>query len=262
VATSIGIRDSVQLLRGGGKGDASKVKEQLKSGECEVVVGTHALLQPTVTFGNLGLLVIDEEQRFGVAHKEKLKAVSSGTDVLTLSATPIPRTLQMSLTGLRDLSLMTTPPKGRKEVKVYVDLDRDELIEEAVRRELQRQGQIFVVVPFVQSVGPTRERLLNMMPDIRVIEAHGQHPDLEDRIDAFSAGQVSCHCLLSTACSVVPLPILFHAITTMSSQADVLVATTVIENGVDMPNVNTIIVLNADRYSQTVLAFFCVMFHV
>jgi transcription-repair coupling factor (superfamily II helicase) len=142
---------NVQLLRGGGKGDALKIKEMIKNGECQVVVGTHALLQPTVTFTNLGLLVIDEEQRytycnlrtymhiyihihiwiymymyifvyvyvyirFGVAHKEKLKAVSGGTDVLTLSATPIPRTLQMSMANLRDLSLMNTAPVGRKEV--------------------------------------------------------------------------------------------------------------------------------------------------
>jgi transcription-repair coupling factor (superfamily II helicase) len=109
---------NIQLLRGGGKGDALKVKEMIKNGECEVVVGTHALLQPTVTFTNLGLLVIDEEQRFGVGHKEKLKAVSGGTDVLTLSATPIPRTLQMGLSNLRDLSLMNTAPVGRKEVNV------------------------------------------------------------------------------------------------------------------------------------------------
>ena len=133
---------NVQLLRGGGKADASKIKEQLKTGECEVVVGTHALLQPTVTFGNLGLLIIDEEQRFGVAHKEKLKAVSSGTDVLTLSATPIPRTLQMSLSGLRDLSLMNTPPKGRKEVNVTVMVEDPVVIRAAIQQEMDRGGQV------------------------------------------------------------------------------------------------------------------------
>ena len=215
---------NVQLLRGGGKADALKVKEQLRTGECQVVVGTHALLQPTVTFGNLGLLVVDEEQRFGVAHKEKLKAVSSGTDVLTLSATPIPRTLQMSLSGLRDLSLMNSPPKGRKEVNVTVGQEDPAVMRDAISREVARGGQVFAVVPFVRDVGPTAARLEELVPGLRVIEAHGQHDDLEDRIDAFSAGR-----------------------------ADVLVATTVIENGVDMPNVNTILVLSADRFGMSAL---------
>lgn len=215
---------NVQQLRGGGKSDALKVKEQLKTGECQVVVGTHALLQPTVSFGNLGLLIIDEEQRFGVAHKEKLKAVSSGTDVLTLSATPIPRTLQMSLSGLRDLSLMNSPPKGRREVNVTVCMDDTEVMRTAIENEVDRGGQVFVVVPFVRDVCTVTARLKEIIDGLRVIEAHGQHDDLEDRIDAFSAGE-----------------------------ADVLVATTVIENGVDMPNVNTILVLSADRFGMSAL---------
>jgi transcription-repair coupling factor (superfamily II helicase) len=187
-------------------------------------VGTHALLQPSVVFENLGLLVIDEEQRFGVAHKEKLKVASSGTDVLTLSATPIPRTLQMSLSGLRDLSLLNSPPKGRLEVVVNVCKDDDIVMRDAINMEIERGGQCFVVVPFVVDVTPVCDRLKKLIPGIRLIEAHGRHDDLEDRIDSFTR-----------------------------RSADVLVATTVIENGIDMPNVNTIIVLQANRFGISTL---------
>ena len=212
----------VQLLRGGGLG--KHVKAAMRDGSCQVVVGTHALLQGDVEFDHLGLLVIDEEQRFGVDQKEKLKAVSSGVDVLTLSATPIPRTLQLSLSGMRDLSLMMTPPEGRKEVKVYVsDLDR-RVISAALTKEIGRNGQIFVVVPFVSNVTTTRTMIKEMMPNVTCIEAHGRHPDLEARIDRFSA-----------------------------QEAQVLIATTVVENGIDMPNVNTIIVLDADRFGMSTL---------
>jgi transcription-repair coupling factor (superfamily II helicase) len=214
----------VQLLRGGGKGDALAVKEAVKSGKCQVVVGTHALLQPSVSFESLGLLVIDEEQRFGVAHKEKLKAACGGTDVLTLSATPIPRTLQMSLTGLRDFSLMNSPPAGRKEVVVHVGADEDQVIISAICKEIDRGGQVFVVVPFVSEVEPTCNRLEALIEGITIIEAHGRHDDLEDRIDAFTR-----------------------------KEADILVSTTVIENGIDMPNVNTIIVLSANRFGMSSL---------
>lgn len=214
----------IELLRGGGKADSKAVKQAISSGQCQVAVGTHALLQNSVAFENLGLLVIDEEQRFGVAHKEKLKAASGGTDVLTLSATPIPRTLQMSLTGLRDFSLMNSPPSGRKEVKVTVGRDEDEVIISAITQEIGREGQVFVVVPFVSDVRPTCERIEDLVAGVRVIEAHGRHEDLEDRIDAFSR-----------------------------RQADVLVSTTVIENGIDMPNVNTIVVLSANRFGMSSL---------
>ena len=213
---------SVQLLRGGGTG--TDVKRALLDGSCQVIVGTHALLQKDIKFDNLGLLVIDEEQRFGVEQKEKLKAVSSGVDVLTLSATPIPRTLQMSLTGMRDFSLMMTPPQGRKEVVVKVtDIDED-IIRTAVRKELQRQGQVFVVVPFVANVTTTHKLLKKLLPDVLFEEAHGRHTDLEARIDRFSAQEVQ-----------------------------VLIATTVVENGIDMPNVNSILVLDADRFGMSTL---------
>ena len=213
---------SVQLLRGGGLG--VDVKKAMRDGSCQVVVGTHALLTADVAFDNLGLLVIDEEQRFGVDQKEKLKAVSGGVDVLTLSATPIPRTLQMSLSGMRDFSLMTTPPKGRKEVIVKVsDMNKEE-ISTAVTTELARDGQVFIVVPFVANVTTTHELMKEILPNVLCVEAHGRHVDLEARIDKFS-----------------------------SQMAQVLIATTVVENGIDMPNVNTIIVLDADRFGMSTL---------
>ena len=216
---------NIQLLRGGGKGDAKQVKEDLKNGVVEVVVGTHALLQPTVVFDNLGLLVIDEEQRFGVTHKEKLKSVAFGTDVLTLSATPIPRTLQMSLSGLRDFSQMQSPPKGRKEVMVSVGEENKATIREAIQKEAERGGQAFVVVPLIKDIVPAEEMLAKLLPDIKCITAHGEHADLQERVDSFS----------------------------LNRDATVLIATTVIENGVDMPNVNTIIVLNANRFGMSAL---------
>jgi len=215
---------NIQLLRGGGGTDSLKTKELLKDGSCQIVVGTHAVLGDSVKFDNLGLLVIDEEQRFGVAQKEKLKASAAGTDVLTLSATPIPRTLQMALSGLRDLSQMTSPPKGRLEVKVEVTKLDKMIIKTAINNEIARGGQAFVVVPLVQYVEPTRLLLEEILPDVACIEAHGEHSDLELRIDQFTLGK-----------------------------AKVLIATTVIENGIDMPNVNTIIVLNAQRFGMSTL---------
>jgi len=178
----------------------------------------------SVQFGNLGLLVIDEEQRFGVAQKEKLKAAAEGIDILTLSATPIPRTLQLASSGLKDLSIMSAAPEGRLEVKVSVGFDNDVVITKAITDEISRGGQVFVVVPFVRDIDPAKARLLSLLPNVKVIEAHGQHDDLETRIEAFTA-----------------------------RRGDVLLATTVIENGIDMPNVNTIIVLEADRFGMSAL---------
>eukprot|EP01035_Chromulina_nebulosa_P017289 gene17289-22825_t len=215
---------SVELLHGGGKADSVKTKKMIESGECQVVVGTHALLQPNIKYSNLGLLVIDEEQRFGVKQKEKLKTYSSGVDILTLSATPIPRTLQLSLTKLKDLSIIVTPPIGRKEVKVEVNLDTDEIIFNSIMKEVHRKGQVFVIVPFIKHMNSLLHRITNILPNIKIIDAHGRHDDLEDRIDAFAAGE-----------------------------ADVLIATTVIENGIDMPNVNTILVFNAEMFGISAL---------
>ena len=154
-------------------------------------MGTHAILQPTMEFKNLGLVVVDEEQRFGVVQKETLKKVSSGIDVLTLSATPIPRTLQMALTGLRDLSVMITPPEGRKEVIVDVGPVNDQKVRDAILKEVKRGGQVFCVVPFVSVVHTTADMLARLLPEgIRIIEAHGEHSNLDDRIDLFASGKV------------------------------------------------------------------------
>ena len=244
---------NIKLLRGGGRSDSKIVKSEITDGTCEVVVGTHALLQSTVQFSNLGLLVIDEEQRFGVGHKEKLKAATNGVDVLTLSATPIPRTLQLSLTGLRDISVMTSAPKGRKEVKVHVDINNDNgsgtnsdysinevMVIEALENEIKRNGQIFVVVPFVRDVVPMRKYLEELLPTLegRIMEAHGRHDDLEHRIDSFA--HLNYDSDSSDSSSGIP-------------NYDVLIATTVIENGIDMPNVNTIIIFRADHFGMSAL---------
>lgn len=239
----------IDILRGRSKPEAHTIKEEIQNGKCQVVVGTHALLHPSVRFQRLGLLIVDEEQRFGVLQKEKLKlnylnnnaaAYNNSTstaystnvkvDVLTLSATPIPRTLQMSLNGLRDLSLITSPPAGRLEVLVTVSMYDEDVMVQAITKEVDRGGQVFVVVPFVMDVQPVATRLSSLLEGacngegVGIIQAHGQHDDLETRIDAFSNGE-----------------------------AGILVATTVIENGVDMPNVNTIIVLNADRFGMSAM---------
>ena len=215
---------NVQLLRGGGK--SQSVKDDLESGECRVVVGTHALLTPDVSFKNLGLVVVDEEQRFGVNQKERLKQLTLGTDVLTLSATPIPRTMKMALSGLREMSIMSSPPKGRKNVNTTSTgpLSDEELVA-VILKEKNRGGQVYVVCPRVQQVEDEYSRLLEILPsNCTVGFAHGQNEDLESRIDLFVAGEV-----------------------------DVLVATTVIENGIDIANANTIIILNAGFFGQSAL---------
>lgn len=187
-------------------------------------MGTTAVLQSSVKIKKIGLLVIDEEQRFGVGQKEHLKAISSGVDVLTLSATPIPRTLQMAMSGLKDFSQMNSPPKGRKEVQVYVGATDYAVLKKAIEAEVNRGGQVFVVVPFISEITPVHEKIREVLPQITVLEAHGQLASLEERILAFT-----------------------------QRQGDVLLSTAVIENGIDMPNVNTIIVLNADKFGMSAL---------
>lgn len=212
---------NIQLLRGGGTSSSSReIKDSLVDGTCQVVIGTHALLSPNISFNNLGLLIIDEEQRFGVHHKEKLKALTTGTDVLTLSATPIPRTLQMSLSGMRDMSLLNSPPPGRKEVITKAGVLSDTDILGAIEREIARGGQVFVVCPFITQVNEEFERLERILPShITMSKAHSQMDNLEEVIDDFLAGAYK-----------------------------LLIATTVIENGIDIPNVNTIIVHDAGRF--------------
>jgi len=193
----------------------------LAEGTVDIVIGTHALLSPIVRFADLGLVVIDEEHRFGVRAKEKLKALKTAVDVLALSATPIPRTLQMSLMGIRDMSVIETPPRDRTPIVTWVAELDEELIEEAVRREVDRGGQVFFVHNRVQTIDATRSMIERLVPSARIAVAHGQmkEKDLE---------QVMLE--------------LFHR------EIDVLVTTAIIESGLDVPSANTILVNRADRF--------------
>jgi len=198
----------------------------LADGRVDICIGTHRLLQKDVRFRDLGLLIIDEEQRFGVNHKEYLKKMRREVDVLTLSATPIPRTLHMSLVGVRDMSTMATPPDERLPIKTYVAEYNERLIREAVLRELERNGQVFFVHNRVQSIAMVASKLGSLLPEARIAIAHGQMPEdkLEQVMVDFAQGK-----------------------------SDVLVCTTIIESGLDMSNVNTLIVNQADRFGLTQL---------
>jgi transcription-repair coupling factor (superfamily II helicase) len=198
----------------------------LADGSIDICIGTHRLLQNDALFKNLGLLIIDEEQRFGVAHKEHLKKLRQEVDVLTLSATPIPRTLHMSLVGVRDMSTMETPPEQRLPIKTYVAEYDERLIREAILRELERNGQVFFVHNRVQGIGYVASKLRNLVPEARIAIAHGQMPEaeLEAVMADFARGK-----------------------------NDVLVCTIIIESGLDMPNVNTLIVNKADKFGLTQL---------
>ena len=207
-------------------GEQQAVIEGLADGTVDICIGTHRLLQKDVVFKNLGLLIIDEEQRFGVVHKEYLKKLRQELDVLTLSATPIPRTLHMSLVGVRDMSTMETPPEERLPVKTYVAEYDERMIREAILRELERNGQVFFVHNRVQSIERVAGRLQSIVPEARVAVAHGQMPEaqLERMMADFAQGE-----------------------------SDVLVCSTIIESGLDMPNANTIIVNHADKFGLTQL---------
>jgi transcription-repair coupling factor (superfamily II helicase) len=202
------------------------ILEGLANGSVDICIGTHRLLQKDIVFKELGLLIIDEEQRFGVAHKEHLKRMRQEVDVLTLSATPIPRTLHMSLVGVRDMSTMETPPEDRLPIKTYVAQYDDQLIREAILRELERNGQVFFVHNRVSSIAFVAAKLQSLVPEARIATAHGQMPEgeLERVMTGFAQGR-----------------------------SDVLVCTTIIESGLDMPNVNTLIVNQADRFGLTQL---------
>ncbi len=192
----------------------------LAAGTVDVVVGTHRLLAGDVTFKDLGLLVVDEEQRFGVSHKEAIKAITSGVDVLTLTASPIPRTLEMALTGIRDLSLINTPPAERQPILTYVGEYEEPAVVEALRRELLREGQVFYVHNWVRDIENVAQRLRDLVPEARVGVAHGQ-------MDEGTLEQV--------------------VLDFWEKRYDVLVCTTIIESGIDMPSVNTLVVDRADR---------------
>ncbi|HLI24255.1 MAG TPA: TRCF domain-containing protein, partial [Acidimicrobiales bacterium] len=201
-------------------GQSKEVVEGLADGSVDVVVGTHRLLSGELTFKNLGLLVVDEEQRFGVTHKEAIKKLRTDVDVLTLTATPIPRTLEMSLTGIRDLTLLNTPPAERQPILTYVGEYDERAVTEAVRRELLREGQVFFVHNRVADIDGVAARLRELVPEARLAVAHGQMDEaiLEKVVLDFWEGRY-----------------------------DVLVCTTIIESGIDMPTVNTLVVDRADR---------------
>ena len=198
---------------------ANEVMAGLADGSIDVVVGTHRLLGQDIAFKKLGLLVVDEEQRFGVTHKEAIKAMAEGVDVLTLTASPIPRTLEMALTGIRDLSMVNTPPAARRPILTHVGEFDEAAASEAIRRELLREGQVFYVHNRVQDIEATAERVRHMAPEARVAVAHGQMDEgsLEKVILDFWQGNY-----------------------------DVLVCTTIVESGIDMPSVNTLVVDRAD----------------
>ncbi len=208
------------------KAEVKRTLESVKKGEIDILVGTHRLIQKDVVFKDLGLLVIDEEQRFGVKDKERLKELKTNVDALTLSATPIPRTLHMSLLKIRDMSLLTTPPYNRHPIETAIDEFNEDRVAAAIRREVERGGQVFFLHNRVESLDDTRRMIERLVPEMLVDTAHGQMDpkDLEDVMHRFIHGG-------------------FH----------VLVSTTIIENGIDIPNVNTIIIDRADMYGVSQL---------
>lgn len=197
-----------------------QIIKDLKDGKIDLIIGTHSLLSKEIEFKNLGLLILDEEQRFGVADKEKIKSMKESIDVLTLSATPIPRTLNMALTGIRDISIIETPPKERIAVNTFVNEESDTLIQNACRRELERGGQVLYVYNRVEGIYNQAKRLRELLPNAKIGVAHGQMPEreLEDTILKLYNGEF-----------------------------DILVATTLIESGIDLPLANTLIVIDSDR---------------
>jgi transcription-repair coupling factor (superfamily II helicase) len=198
-----------------------ELKKRLSDGKVDILVGTHRLLSKDIQLPRLGLLIVDEEQRFGVAQKERLKQLKKNVHVLAMSATPVPRTLQLSLAGVRDLSVIETPPKDRMAVETAILPYRDEVVREAIEAEIQRGGQVYYVYNRVESIEERLTRLREIVPGVRVTVGHGQleEEELSRRMHAFTRGDF-----------------------------DVLLATTIIENGIDIPNVNTMLVHRADRF--------------
>ena len=198
-----------------------KTVEELKQGKVDIIIGTHRLLSNDISFYNLGLLIIDEEQRFGVSHKEKIKKIRNNVDVLTLSATPIPRTLYMSLSGIRDLSLLTEAPPERVPIKTYVFKYNKELIREAIERELKRDGQVFIIHNKVHDIYDFADSIRLLCPNAKIAVAHGQlnEEELAETMDLF-----------------------------VNKEINVLVSTTIIETGIDIQNANTLIVDNAENF--------------
>ena len=206
--------------------EVNRIIEGLKDGVIDMAIGTHRLLSDDIKPKDLGLLIIDEEQRFGVVHKEKIKQYKVNVDVLTLTATPIPRTLQMSLVGIRSLSLIETPPVNRFPVQTYVIEENNQIIKDAIYKELSRNGQVFILYNKVQSIEDELNKISNLVPEARVTVVHGQmnKNELETRLYDF-----------------------------INHEYDVLICTTIIETGIDIPNVNTLIILDADRFGLSQL---------
>ncbi|HKP54160.1 MAG TPA: transcription-repair coupling factor [Chloroflexia bacterium] len=212
---------SVSMLsRFRSKQEQTQIVKELEEGRVDILVGTHMLLSKSVRFKDLGLVIVDEEQRFGVRHKERLKQLRAEVDVITLSATPIPRTLYMAISGVRDLSLIETPPEARLPIKTYVTAFRPQLVREVILRELERGGQVFFVHNRVETIEKLCQELRALVPEARFIVGHGQMPEdhLEKVMQKFVGGE-----------------------------ADVLLCTTIIESGLDIPNANTLIVDHADK---------------
>jgi transcription-repair coupling factor (superfamily II helicase) len=203
------------------RGAQQKVVKDLAAGAVDIVIGTHRLLQGDIAFKDLGLVVIDEEQRFGVMHKEKFKMLRKLVDVLTLSATPIPRTLYLALTGARDMSTIQTPPHDRLPVETIVTQYDERIIRDAIQRELNRGGQVFFLHNRVMTIETMAQKLRTLLPNARIVVGHGQmhSDDLEEVMTKF-----------------------------VNAEADVLLSTTIIESGLDIPNANTIIIDRADRF--------------
>ncbi len=203
-----------------------EIIEGLKNGKIDFVIGTHRLLSKDVAFKDLGLLVLDEEQRFGVEHKEKIKLLKTDVDAITLTATPIPRTLHMSLSGIRSISTINTPPKKRLPVQTYVTEETDMLIKDALTREINRGGQAFILYNRVESIFTFSEKIRRLLPELKIIVVHGQMDErtLEKNVLAFYRGE-----------------------------GDVLISTTIIENGIDLPKANTLIVIDADMLGLSTL---------
>ena len=201
-------------------GEAKQIIKELADGTVDIVIGTHRLLQTGVQWKNLGLIVVDEEQRFGVEHKEHIKALRSSVDVLTMSATPIPRTLEMSMAGIREMSTILTPPEDRHPILTYVGAYEDKQVAAAIRRELLRDGQTFVIHNKVADIEKKAREIRELVPEARVVVAHGQMNEdlLERTVQGF-----------------------------WDREYDVLVCTTIVETGLDIANANTLIVENAHQ---------------
>ena len=206
--------------------DTKRILNNLSNGKIDILIGTHRLLSSDIKPSDLGLLIIDEEQRFGVAHKEKIKEYKSNIDVLSLTATPIPRTLQMVMLGIKGLSLVETPPKNRHAVQTYVTPYNDKLVRDIIYKEMSRNGQAFILHNNIDDIENKKYQIEKLVPDAKIIYAHGQMPkkELENRINDFISGKY-----------------------------DVLLCTTIIETGIDIPNVNSLIILNADYFGLSQL---------